>query len=242
MAMGLPVGHGRFRPHSGGGMASHKATGRATIFRVNTTTTPINTPIVLRPRSNPSSISSLLKQKHRMARLQAPRWPIRLPTAKDRHARARKGKSAPVPSSTRHTGRALNVSTLDPAHEATGPKPDRGTMGQPIVIPDDQVPDYSPEKAPISYVDHLLWPSERLVTPEINPFQHMPTTDQNTRFHDSSPMNGFWDRSPANRHPTSLYEPYSQASARLHHTGPRMQTEPPFSGLSSSPATSISEW
>lgn len=218
MVIELPIGDERFRALSLRGSANQMATtiSRSTrsaeLSRTFTTSKTTAIPILLSSRPNPSSISRLLKKKYRMARFQVPSRPMRLPTAKEQRGRPKKAQSVPPTNNRSRRGRPPKASTLA-ARKAADPKPCGGSQALPIVIPEDNTPILRPEKAPISYVDYLLWPSERLVTPEVSPFQYTPANDWSPKS-----MCLFSYR-------TSVQAPY-QGIARCHRTNRILTLQP----------------
>ncbi|KAF9730837.1 hypothetical protein PMIN06_005044 [Paraphaeosphaeria minitans] len=108
------------------------------------------------------------------------------------------------------------------------------------MIPEDHAPVLLPEKAPISYVDQLLWPSERLVTPEISSFQHTPTDDQNTRIHVPRAVKNLCHSSSSESHSLLSYELLPHTTIEARKDGLGAYTEPRYSQRHSSSGTSVS--
>jgi hypothetical protein len=241
VAAELPFGHARFRVLSWESVAKKTATAidKTTLTAACIQSKAITIPTLLSSRPNPFSISRLLKKRYRMARLQVPSKPMRLPTAKGQRERKQKAQSMPLNLPKRSVGRPRK-NTVTTTQKGSDPKRREGSQAQPIVIPEDHMPTLRPELAPISYVDHLLWPSERLVTPEISSFQYTPTSHRSPAIQVPQAVNSFRDSSRKNS--LLSYEPFPDTSIEVRNDDLRAQTEPGFSHLRSSLATTASGW
>ncbi|KAF2451005.1 hypothetical protein P171DRAFT_469140 [Karstenula rhodostoma CBS 690.94] len=242
VAIELPVGHERFRVAKQTATAIDRPTRPAERSTNHTASKSITIPILLSSRPNPSSFSRLLKERYRMARLQVPSRSMRLPTAKDQRARPKKAQSIPLTNRTKRRGRPPKASIRAATEQATHPKKCGGSLAQPIMIPEDDKPVFRPEKAPITYVDHLLWPSERLVTPEISSFQYTPADDRSPRIRVPPPVQEFCYGSSSKNNPILSYEQLPHTAIEVHKDGPRPRTGLQSSQPLSSPAASGSGW
>lgn len=177
---------------------------------------------LLSSRPNLSSISRLLKTRRRMGRLQVPSRTMRLPTATEQRARRNKAQAVARGIRKNATGRSHKADVIAAAPKTLQPCIGIGGQEQPIVIDEDEKPPLRPENAPISYMDTLLWPAERLATPDISSFRH--TSTEGWRAASQTPLQTRGDNDPSRSSPSVSHVPFHHTALSLCGGSPNGQT------------------